>query len=178
MALVSDDRVIVRVNDAKARLLGRPPEEIVGHRCEEFVAPEHRGESLRTWERARQEGTKVLGEYDILRPDESRVHVAYAIERIEGDAEAAFIYIELPPWKEEEPDASEEQSFGSALTRREREVIQQLTMGKTGPEIADELFVAHHTIRTHVRNAMGKTGARTRAQLVAMAMAEGLISNA
>jgi DNA-binding CsgD family transcriptional regulator len=30
-------------------------------------------------------------------------------------------------------------------------------------------------VRTHVRNAMKKTGARTRAQLVALVLADGLI---
>jgi PAS domain S-box-containing protein len=178
MALVSEDRVIARVNEAKARLLGRRPEEIVGHRCEEFVAPEDRDESIRTWERARAEGTQVLGDYDILRPDGSRIHVAYALAPIEGDAEPAFVYIELRAEAEDEPEASDEPSPGADLTQREREVIKHLTLGRTGPEIADELFVAHHTVRTHVRNAMAKTGARTRAQLVAMAMTEGLLSDA
>jgi PAS domain S-box-containing protein len=178
MSLLSGDRVIVRANEAKAKLLGRPLEQLEGHRLEDFVAPEHRDDAIRAWERASREGTKVLGEYDVVRSDGSRVHVQYALEPADASPEAAFIYIELPPWKEEEPGASEEPSLGADLTQREREVIHHLTMGKTGPEIAAELFVAHHTIRTHVRNAMNKTGARTRAQLVAMAMAEGLVSDA
>jgi DNA-binding CsgD family transcriptional regulator len=32
-------------------------------------------------------------------------------------------------------------------------------------------------VRTHVRNAMAKTGAHTRAQLVALALADGLIED-
>jgi DNA-binding CsgD family transcriptional regulator len=38
------------------------------------------------------------------------------------------------------------------------------------------LYVTPATVRTHVRNAMSKLGARTRAQLVAVAMACGEIS--
>ena len=37
----------------------------------------------------------------------------------------------------------------------------------------DRLGIAHDTVRTHVRNAMGKTGARSRAHLVAKAIGEG-----
>jgi DNA-binding CsgD family transcriptional regulator len=46
----------------------------------------------------------------------------------------------------------------------------------SGPEIADELQIAHDTVRTHVRNAMGKAGARSRAHLVAKAIGEGLVT--
>ena len=45
-------------------------------------------------------------------------------------------------------------------------------MGLTSAEIADELHVSHNTVRTHVRNAMGKLEARSRAHLVAKSMAE------
>ena len=35
-----------------------------------------------------------------------------------------------------------------------------------------EPILSHETVRTHVRDAMGKVGARTRAQLVAVALAD------
>ena len=44
--------------------------------------------------------------------------------------------------------------------------------GQSGPEIAEELHISHDTVRTHVRNAMTKLGARSRAHLVAKAFAE------
>jgi DNA-binding NarL/FixJ family response regulator len=53
-------------------------------------------------------------------------------------------------------------------------VIRLLANGLTGPEIAEELQLAHNTVRTHVRNGMAKSGTRSRAQLVALALAEGL----
>ena len=49
------------------------------------------------------------------------------------------------------------------LTPREREIVQLVALGGTGPEIADELGIAPETVRTHVRNAMDKLGARSRA---------------
>jgi DNA-binding NarL/FixJ family response regulator len=45
--------------------------------------------------------------------------------------------------------------------------------GESGPEIADQLHISHDTVRTHVRNAMTKLGARSRAQLVAKSLGDG-----
>jgi DNA-binding CsgD family transcriptional regulator len=60
------------------------------------------------------------------------------------------------------------------LSERELEVIGLLADGLTGPEVADSLQLAHNTVRTHIRNAMVKAGARSRAQLVAISLGEGL----
>jgi len=59
------------------------------------------------------------------------------------------------------------------LSRREREIVHLIALGKTSPEIADELSLAHDTVRTHARNAMAKVDARSRAHLVAKVIAEG-----
>ncbi len=59
------------------------------------------------------------------------------------------------------------------LSDRELEVVHHGAHGRSGPEIADELGIAHDTVRTHVRNAMEKVGARSRAHLVAKALGEG-----
>jgi DNA-binding CsgD family transcriptional regulator len=48
-----------------------------------------------------------------------------------------------------------------------------VALGGTGPEIADQLQISHNTVRTHLRNSMIRLGARSRAHLVAMALAEG-----
>ena len=62
-----------------------------------------------------------------------------------------------------------------ALTAREREVVRLVALGQTGPEIADELGISHDTVRTHVRNAMDKVGARSRAHLVAKALGDHML---
>ena len=66
-------------------------------------------------------------------------------------------------------------SGGRTLSRREREVVRLVALGHTGPEIADELGITHDTVRTHVRNAMDKVGARSRAHLVAKALGDELL---
>jgi DNA-binding CsgD family transcriptional regulator len=57
------------------------------------------------------------------------------------------------------------------LTARERAVIALIATGRETPQIAQVLGVSPATVRTHVRNAMVKLGARTRAQLVAVVIA-------
>lgn len=60
-----------------------------------------------------------------------------------------------------------------ALSQREREVVALLADGLSGEEIAERLTLSPETVRTHVRNAQRKLGARSRAQLVAMSLRRG-----
>jgi DNA-binding NarL/FixJ family response regulator len=57
------------------------------------------------------------------------------------------------------------------LSPREREILRLLATGLSGSEIAGELFLSGETVRTHVRNAVQKLGARTRTQAVALLVA-------
>ena len=50
------------------------------------------------------------------------------------------------------------------LSPRQREVLQLLAHGRSGTEIAAELDLSWETVRTHIRNAMAKLGAKTRTQ--------------
>jgi DNA-binding NarL/FixJ family response regulator len=59
------------------------------------------------------------------------------------------------------------------LTERERQVITLIALGRGTRAIASELYISPATVRTHVRNAMSKLGAHTRAQLVAAALCSG-----
>jgi len=58
------------------------------------------------------------------------------------------------------------------LTEREREVVVLIALGLETGGIAEELTISVDTVRTHVRNAMAKLGAHTRAQLVAVVMSQ------
>jgi DNA-binding NarL/FixJ family response regulator len=62
------------------------------------------------------------------------------------------------------------------LTAREREIIHLLAEGLTGEEAAKRLFLSPETVRTHVRNAMRKLDANTRAHAIALAVREREIS--
>jgi DNA-binding NarL/FixJ family response regulator len=65
-----------------------------------------------------------------------------------------------------------------ALSSREAEVLGLLARGLTGEEIAQRLVLSPETIRTHVRNAMGKLKARTRTEAVVKALESGDIQAA
>ena len=55
-----------------------------------------------------------------------------------------------------------------AHARASAQVLGLLADGYQGPEIAEQLFLSLETVRTHIRNAVGKLGARTRVQAAAM----------
>jgi DNA-binding NarL/FixJ family response regulator len=59
------------------------------------------------------------------------------------------------------------------LSVREREVLARLAEGHSIEDIAAELVLSTETIRTHVRNAMGKLGTRTRAHAIVVALRRG-----
>lgn len=61
------------------------------------------------------------------------------------------------------------------LTKREIEVLQELSTGKTNVKIAQVLHISENTVKTHVRNVMEKLNASTRAEAVRVAMETGLL---
>ncbi len=61
------------------------------------------------------------------------------------------------------------------LSARETEILGLLAEGMSGATIATSLVLSPETVRTHVRNAMGKLGASTRSQAVAIALEQGSI---
>jgi DNA-binding CsgD family transcriptional regulator len=56
------------------------------------------------------------------------------------------------------------------LTPREREIMALMAEGMTATEVAERLFISQFTVRTHVRNATGRLGARTVGHAIAIAL--------
>lgn len=62
----------------------------------------------------------------------------------------------------------------SQLSRREREVLQELVDGKSHEAAAQELYISHHTFRTHVKNILTKLGAHSSIEAVSIAVCAGV----
>jgi len=55
------------------------------------------------------------------------------------------------------------------LTQRELEILRLIAAGMTNPEIAAQLFLSNHTIKTHISRIFAKTGSRDRAAAIGYA---------
>jgi DNA-binding NarL/FixJ family response regulator len=55
------------------------------------------------------------------------------------------------------------------LTQREVEILGLIAHGLTNPEIAAQLFLSSHTIKTHINRIFAKTGSRDRAAAIGYA---------
>ena len=68
---------------------------------------------------------------------------------------------------DENKSALEKIPFKDIFSKREKEIIEILAQGKTFNEIAKILFISPHTINTHKRNILSKSGCKNTPELIA-----------
>jgi DNA-binding NarL/FixJ family response regulator len=61
------------------------------------------------------------------------------------------------------------------LTRRELEILRMIATGASTKAAADKLHVSPATVRNHVQNILGKLGAHSRLEAVAIATRQRLL---
>ncbi len=61
------------------------------------------------------------------------------------------------------------------ITRRQREVLQEVAKGKSNREIAETLSITEFTVRIHVASLLKAVDARNRTHLVAIAREKGIV---
>jgi DNA-binding NarL/FixJ family response regulator len=64
------------------------------------------------------------------------------------------------------------------LTRREVEVLTLVALGMVTSEIAGRLHVSKRTVEAHLAAMLRRSGAHTRAELVALGFASGIFTRA
>lgn len=69
----------------------------------------------------------------------------------------------------------DEEDHLKQLTARELEVLKYVVMGKSNPQIADELALSAHTIKAHVCSILHKMSVDDRVQAAVKAVRSGII---
>lgn len=176
MGLVDEQRRHVDVNGALLKLVGRRREEMIGRPIWDIVV----GGPLLSPEQwaTRLSGGDFAGHAQLKTVDGTSVSVQWAAHpvRATGHRLVLFVALSTSRWGTHFRRDVARDGTATALSRREREIVDLVALGYSGREIAAQLHIAHETVRTHIRNAMAKTGARSRAHLVAKALAEGVIA--
>ena len=172
MLLVDTDRRILDTNAAFVHLLGHMRREVLGRPLYTFVAG---GPTVTPaeWRRRLAEG-RFTGTGGLMHADGSEIGVQWAgcTEMATGRRLVLFVVLSTSRWGAHFRRMHDDARPLGNLSDRERQVVRLVARGETGPEIAAELGIGHETVRTHVRNAMTKLGARSRAHLVAKVLAE------
>jgi|SRR5690554_4815162 len=61
------------------------------------------------------------------------------------------------------------------ITQREKEILKLIALGYTAKEIADKLYLSHHTVDKHKKNLRKKLGLKNQSMLVKYVMERGWI---
>jgi DNA-binding NarL/FixJ family response regulator len=91
---------------------------------------------------------------------------------IEGNA---VIHPQLTRTFIEEVRLAEPNQDQTPLSKREREILQKVADGATTKQVASELGISPHTVKTHLERIFEKLGANDRAQAVAIAIRTGIV---
>lgn len=177
--LVADDRRrYIAANDAACNLLRMTREELLSSGIEDVTPPENLAGMEEVWNSFLTAGS-LVGTYEILTGDGRRVEVEYnATANVLPGRHLTIFVVHPEGHRERVEPAMDTIDPGSIpnLSPREIQVLEQLALGYRGTEIGEKLGISPDTVRVHVRNAMRKLGARTRAQAIGIAMGLGIIS--
>jgi DNA-binding NarL/FixJ family response regulator len=87
----------------------------------------------------------------------------------------AVIHPELTAAFLEEVQSADDRPEAVALSKREQQILQKVAFGATTREVAHDLGISPHTVKTHLERIFEKLGANDRAQAVAIAIRGGIV---
>jgi DNA-binding NarL/FixJ family response regulator len=108
----------------------------------------------------------------LLKDASSEALVDAAKQAVEG---RAVIHPQLTKTFIEEVQHADEAPTTTPLSKREKEILQMVANGSTTKEVARDLGISPHTVKTHLERIFEKLGANDRAQAVAIAIRTGLV---
>jgi PAS domain S-box-containing protein len=170
MVVADDSRRFVAANAAACELIGVAPDQIERMAVDDITAPEDRSRVPELWDSFLRDGSQT-GPYRLVRPDGGRVDVEFSATANVLPGRHLSIFVTAPaavtPAEADDP---------GVLTPREREVLGLIAMGNTSAEIGAALGISAKTVSAHTANILGKLGAKTRAQAIALAIQRGDLS--
>lgn len=104
------------------------------------------------------------GAHGCLLKDSSITDLATALHRV-----SRGVTVLDPRLRSESTGKLRESLFRTGLTRREYEVLRRVALGRTNPEIAEELDLTRNTVKTYLQSVMNKLDARNRVEVIAKA---------
>jgi len=180
MALVDRDRLYVEINDAVVDMYKVQRSDTLGTRAGRTAIGDP-AEGDAQWDQLVRTNA-LYGERLISFGAQEQMRVSYAAHTTMVNEHWLALFVTLSARLEPNgaeligtPRMDSANGHASRLTDREREVVSRVALGATTRQIAADLHLSPDTIRSHVRNSMAKIGAHTRAQLVALVLADGLI---
>jgi DNA-binding NarL/FixJ family response regulator len=108
----------------------------------------------------------------LLKDSSADALVDAARNAVEGNA---VIHPHLTKTFFEEARKGEVTPDTTPLSKREREILQRVADGATTKQVATDLGISPHTVKTHLERIFEKLGANDRAQAVAIAIRTGIV---
>jgi DNA-binding NarL/FixJ family response regulator len=123
------------------------------------------------------------GARSFLTKDADRADIAHALRSaatglsvLDHNVQAALLAAIGTPVEAPAPEEHQlPETLPDGLTRREAEILSMIARGMANPDIASELFVSAHTVKSHINRIFAKTGSSDRAAAVRYAVEHDLV---
>jgi DNA-binding CsgD family transcriptional regulator/PAS domain-containing protein len=167
--LADDSRGALDGNRAARHFLGLSREALATSRIDDFMPEAMRAGLGRTWETFLATGT-MQGLFPILLGNGLQRTVLFRAKANVRPGRHLGTFQLARAGQENGAAAPELSVSAGELTSREREVLTLLARGSSARAIAEAATLSPDTVRTHLRNAMKKLGARSRPHAIALAI--------
>lgn len=175
LVVVDDQCQVAEASLAACRLLGVSRDEIVSRSLAELFSPAAAERFEGVWQAFHETGGHA-GPFELAWPNGASALDINVTSAVLPDRHLVVLSSSQGQAVDGSGPDRDRRLPSRGPTSRERQILSMLAAGDTDVQIAEKLDLSPATVQTHVRNAKAKLSARTRAQAVAMALQQGLIS--